>query len=108
MTKKRMRPKTRAETEADVHRRARARVAAMTAAQARQTFVDSGIVHPDGTLTKQYSGMAAFDLYIELRQQAMRLDDSGEEDLADKLRDTLDVIWYTKLTPSQRTRLNKR
>jgi len=42
--------------EAELHRRARARVAAMNAAQARQTFVDSGIVHPDGTLTKQYGG----------------------------------------------------
>lgn len=36
--------------------RALARLDAMTPAEVRQTFVDAGIIHPDGTLAPPYNG----------------------------------------------------
>jgi hypothetical protein len=32
--------------------------------------------------------------YLELEKQMMQADDSGDEELAEKLRDQIDPIWY--------------
>ena len=42
--------------EAEAHRKARERISKMTSEELLQTFVDSGINNPDGTLTKEYGG----------------------------------------------------
>lgn len=52
--------------------------------------------------------MSALNLYLELEQRMMHLDDDKDEALADKIRIILDGIWYNQLSVEERTRLNGR
>jgi hypothetical protein len=52
--------------------------------------------------------MNAKRLYELLEQQSLRLDEEGDDDLAERIRSVMDFIWYGRLTGPQREALNAR
>ena len=47
-------------------------------------------------------------LYEELEQQTLRLDQAADEELADRIRDLMDFVWYKRLSAEDRGALNAR
>jgi hypothetical protein len=47
-------------------------------------------------------------LYLELERQMLRLDDEGDEELADRIRDLMDFVWFQRFSPEDRRVLNAR
>ena len=48
------------------------------------------------------------ETYLSLEHLMLELDDEGDEELADKLRDVMDVVWYSRLSQEHRDLLNRR
>lgn len=51
---------------------------------------------------------AMSDKYEALEQLTLQLDDENDYELSDKIRDIMDVIWFSRLTEFERARLNCR
>lgn len=47
-------------------------------------------------------------LYLQLEQETLRLDDAGDDELAEKIRTLMDCIWHERLSPLEKADLNAR
>jgi hypothetical protein len=48
------------------------------------------------------------ELYLTFERLMLQLDNEGDEDLADGVRDLMDRVWYRRLTANNRDQLNAR
>lgn len=47
-------------------------------------------------------------LYTLLEQETLRLDEAGDDELAERLRTVMDFVWYQRLSAAERANLNSR